>query len=395
MTLGYKLSKPYKPTINQKGNKLEINLTNMVTNQQELNFNIVNQALCSQDEDVVRVLKKAEKGKGLTLKESTVLLNADESLNERIFSSAQKVNEKIHKKVITFYGVCYIGDECINVCSYCGDNVHSKREGKFTLTLEEFKKDLESLLKQHDFKQVCFLAGEHPHTSPANLIEYLKIASQIYRETIILNVAPMSVDEFKRIREAVPNRLHFRVFQETYDQAVYKQHHKSGPKSDYTWRVESQERALQAGFDEVGLGVLFGLNNRDMGAKFEVLSLIMHADYLYKRFGQYPASISFPRLRSSVGVDFANPILINDDDFRKYIAVVRLAVPQPKLIITCRENKEFRKRVRPIINIEDFGAKPGPGGNYRTDINFQMELEDSRSGSEVKAEMMGEGYTVQ
>lgn len=217
----------------------------------------------------------------------------------------------------------------------------------------------------------------------------------MYKELIIINVAPMSGNDFKRIRDAIPNRLHFRVFQETYDQIVYKQHHKSGPKSDFMWRVESQERALQAGFDEIGLGVLFGLNNRDMGAKYEVLSLKNHSDYIYKKFGKYPASISFPRLRKSKGIDFPSPILINDDDFVKYISIVKLAIPQTQLIITCRENVEFRRRVRPIINIEDFAAKPGPGGNYRTDIDFQMELEDNRSGDEVKNEMLAERYKVQ
>lgn len=366
----------------------------LMADRQTLNFDIVSQTLCSKEEKVLAVIKKAENGKGLTLKDTKVLLNADENMTEKIFNAAKRVNEKLYKKIITFYGVSYIGDECINVCSYCGDNVHSKREEKYTLTLEEFRKDLKALLSLHNFKQVCFLAGEHPKTSPAKLIEYLKIASEMYHELIIINVAPMSVDDFRKIREAIPNRLHFRVFQETYEQDVYKLHHQSGPKSDFFWRVESQERALLAGFDEVGLGVLFGLNNRDLGAKYEVLALKNHADYLYKKIGKYPSSISFPRLRKSKGIDFASPILINDDDFMKYISIVRLAIPQTKLIITCRENKEFRKRVRPLINIEDFGAKPGPGGNYRTDINFQMELEDNRAGDEVKKEMLTEGYQV-
>jgi 2-iminoacetate synthase len=361
---------------------------------QILDFNIINQALCSPEDKVKKVLKKSEKAKGLSHQDVAILLNADDSLSDLIFDTANKVNVQLYKKVITFYGVSYLSDECINVCSYCGDNVHSKRN-KRTLSLEEFKKDLESLLNKHNFKQVCFLTGEHPNTSPDKLTEYLKLASEMYHETIIINVPPMSVNDFRKIRDAIPNRLHFRVFQESYDKSIYKIHHRSGPKSDFDWRVESQERALLAGFNEVGLGVLFGLNNREFGAQYEILALKTHSDYLYSKFVQYPASISFPRIRKSIGIDFENPIIINDDDFIKYIAIVRLAIPQTQLIITCRENAEFRRRVRPIINIEDFGAKPGPGGNYRTDVDFQMELEDRRSGEEVKEEIIKEGFKVQ
>jgi 2-iminoacetate synthase len=365
-----------------------------MTNDQVLSFDVIDKTICSSDDRVLKVLQKAEDGKGISLKETSILLNAHDDLNETIFNAAKRMNEKLYSKTITFYGVSYISDLCINSCTYCGDNVQSDRSQKCTLSLEDFERDLKALLNLHDFKQVCFLSGEHPSTAPDKLVEFLKIAAELYKETIIINVAPMSVEDFRMIKTAIPNRLHFRVFQETYDKKVYNRHHLVGPKADYFWRVESQGRALEAGFDEVGFGVLFGLNNKSFSGRYEVLAMKVHADFLKKTFNQYPASISFPRLRVSKGVSFNSPIQIDDDEFEKLIAVTRLAIPQTQLIITCRETKEFRSRVRPLINIEDYAAKPGPGGNYRTDVDFQMELEDTRSGEEVKAEILHQGYSV-
>lgn len=140
---------------------MKMKSSQLMADIQALSFDIVGKTLCSQEEKVLSVLKKAEKGKGLSLKDTAVLLNADEYMSDQIFKAAKSVNEKLYKKVLTFYGVSYISDECINVCSYCGDNVYSQRKGKYTLSLEEFRKDLASLLRLHNFKQICFLAGEH------------------------------------------------------------------------------------------------------------------------------------------------------------------------------------------------------------------------------------------
>ncbi len=352
-------------------------------------------------EEVLDAVGRARSGEGLSLKDTAILLNAPSELVPDIIEAAKEVNLRIHGKVITFYGVCYISDECINACRYCGDSAHSDVQiwgsaKRRTLTLEEFEKDLSALLEGHDFKEVCFLAGEHPKAFDTDaLILYMQTVSEIYKGKIILNVAPKTAEEFRRIRDAIPNKLHFRVFQETYDRYVYEREHPTGPKADFGWRLTSQSRALEAGFDEVGFGVLFGLNDGKFGSRYEIMGLKTHSDYLSATFGVHPMSISFPRVLVATGVDYEIPQPVDDDvEFIKLVAVTRLAIPETNLIITCREKTGFRSKIRPIINIEDFGAKPGPGANYDNGVHFQMELPDRRSGEEIRQEMKEQGYDV-
>jgi 2-iminoacetate synthase len=362
--------------------------------------NILDQNNSSSEQEVIAVVEKTRRGRELSLEDTAIILNAPSGLIPHIIEAAKEVNLRIHGKVITFYGVCYISDECINACRYCGNSVHSnvqnwKRTERCTLTPEEFKKDLSALLAEHDFKEVCFLTGEYPKAfNTDDLIAYMQIASEMYNKKIILNIPPKTVEEFRRIKAAIPNRLHFRVFQETYDPRIYSREHPRGPKANFEKRLSSQSLALEAGFDEVGLGALFGLNDGIFGSRYEIMGLKMHSDYLVTTFGVYPMSISFPRVRVAEGVNYKIPQPVEDEEFIKLIAVTRLAIPQTNLIITCRETAEFRYKIRPIINIEDFGAKPGPMGNCENNVHFQMELPDRRSGEDIKQEIEEQGYEV-
>ncbi len=158
--------------------------------------------------------------------------------------------------------------------------------------------------------------------------------------------------------------------------------------------MNSQERALLAGFDEVGLGVLFGLNDNKYGGLYEIICLYEHSYYLYNKYGVWPSTVSFPRVLPSEGIDYNVPGLILDDEFIKLVSIFRLAIPYTHLIITCRETAEVRAKLRPIINIEDYEARPGPGGNCLNNVALQMEIVDRRKGSEVKDEIINQGYKI-
>lgn len=224
--------------------------------------------------------------------------------------------------------------------------------------------------------------------------------------------------DFARVKASISgNKLQFRVFQESYHPDIFAREHPDydfnnddikklvnflykyngavPTKKDLWFRVNSQARALIAGFDEVGLGGLFGLNDTRFGSKFEILALYLHAKYLYQVFGLYPASISFPRILNSHGVEYKVASPVSEEELKHLVAVTKLAVPESKLIITCRESAEFRRELRPIVNIEDFEARPGPGGNIDSDsTELQMEIKDRRKGSKIMEEMERDGYYV-
>lgn len=349
----------------------------------------------STDTEIENVLSCASNGYGLTLDEAAILLTAPESWKQRIFKCASRVNKRIKGQTITFYGVVYIHDYCINDCRYCGDSSHASGSRKL-LSEQELITDVKALLHHHPLKEICFLMGEDPgRFNHYQFVRYLRTISEIYKEKIVLNIPPLSVRRFSKIRDALPNSyLHFRVFQETYDREIYSREHIKGPKKDFDWRLASQSRALEAGFNEVGHGLLYGLNDKKNGYLFDTLALIAHTRELYKIFGKQSQSISFPRIQPAPGINYKPLAKVDDDELIRCVSVVKLTEPQIDTVITCRETAKFRRRIRPIVNIEDFAARPGPGGNSIPEVRQQMFLPDMRSGEEVRDEILCNGYTV-
>ncbi len=344
---------------------------------------------------VEAALGVASQRANLGLESLADLLLAPSVYHERIIDFAAKVNSEMVGDKRVFYGVVYIHDFCVNQCTYCGDSCHIRRDNRRLLSKKEFINDVRLLLDRHPLTQICFLMGEHPGKfTTANLVEYLKEIRNIYSGKIILNIPPLELVQFQKIRrELRESQLQFRVFQETYDPATYKQHHLTGPKKDFLKRLKSQCRALYANFDTVGHGVLYGVNKKPNAAAFETLAMIAHARQIEQRFGKPSASFSFPRLLSVPGQ--INPSHgIEDQDFERCIAVAKIAMPKVDLILTCRETSTLRSRLRPLINIEDFQARPGPGGNSNSDAHLQMILPDMRKGEEVADEMKTQGYKV-
>jgi 2-iminoacetate synthase len=348
-------------------------------------------------DSIRHVLKQAAQGRGLDLEEAALLLMAGAEWSDRIFQEAGALNRRVKGKQVTFYGVVYIHDYCVNLCTYCGDSKHAHFSNRRLLSVAEFRTDVKALLDRHPLKEICVLMGEDPRRFEfGDLLVYLASITEFYDETIILNIPPLSAHRFAELRAGIPekNRLQFRVFQETYDRDIYAREHTEGPKKDFAWRVASQARALEAGIDEAGHGILYGINDKANGSEFDTLAMIAHAQDLHRQFGRWPRSMSFPRVQPAPDIDFHPRASISTDRLVRFVAVAKLAVPQIDTIITCRETAEVRRQLRPVVNIEDFAARPGPGGNSIAEVRQQMFLPDMRSGEEVRREMLDDGYCV-
>jgi len=347
------------------------------------------------ESDVERILGVAALGKGLSTADTASLLLAPARFGKTIFDAAAALNARTKGKRITFYGVIYIHDFCVNLCRYCGDSIHAEHPGRRVLSPSEFQREFDTLLGRHPLREICVLMGESIRKFPfEKLVEYLGSVSGRYSEKLILNIPPLGVEEFRELRRTLPNnRLHFRVFQETYDRDIYMREHTHGPKKDFDWRLAAQDRALEAGFDEVGHGVLYGLNDKNWGAEFDTLAMLTHAANLFARHGKRSQSMSFPRLRAAPGL-VPRESELSDERLVRCIAASKLTMPTIDTVLTCRESATFRRATRPIVNIEDFAARPGPGGNSDERTHQQMILPDLRSGEAVREEIEGDGFEV-
>jgi 2-iminoacetate synthase len=353
--------------------------------------------------EVAAIIEKARQAQGLTLREVAVLLQTDdEELLSEMFAAAGEVKERIYGKRLVLFAPLYVSDYCVNNCVYCGyrrDNRFKRRK----LTQEELAQEVR-LLENMGHKRLALEAGEHPEECSLDYI--LDCIRTIYSlkfkngsiRRINVNIAATTVEDYRRLKEAEIGT--YILFQETYHRDTYKVMHPSGPKSDYDWHTTAHDRAMLAGIDDVGFGVLFGLYDY----KFEVLALLQHVQHLEERFGVGPHTISVPRLRPATGVSLDNfPYLVRDADFAKIIAILRLAVPYTGLILSTRESPAFRDR---LINygISQISAASSTGvGGYKEeeeerraaeddDAPPQFAVDDHRSVDEVMNSVCASGY---
>jgi 2-iminoacetate synthase len=354
--------------------------------------------LSAKEEDINLNLLLGSKSKN-NIKNIAAILKYKNLIKDKLIVQAIKLNLKLYNKEIEFYGVSYISDMCVNNCSYCGHN-REMPQARRMLSPAEMKKDFSAVLK-YGPSDLCILAGEHPEVSP----EYLAVAGNTAIECdmkgtldrITYNVAPMQAEAFSRLRKLLKKPIQFRVFQESYVPEIYEKYHTKGPKSNYGFRLESQKRALEAGFDYVGIGVLIGLNTinqpyQNFGNDLEILALISHAYELKKISGRLPYSLSLPRLQKVEGSNFDIQNKVDDEAYILYHAILKLALPETKTIITRRETREMIDRLRPLINIEDMATKPGVGGNINQYAHFQNTLGDSRTTEEIIRDIKEKGY---
>ena len=334
-------------------------------------------------------IQKSKEAKGLTLRESAALLNiSDPEIAEELFHTAREVKEKIYGNRLVLFAPLYITNLCVNNCLYCAFRKDNKELTRKTLTLDEIKSETEFLVKQ-GHKRVLLVCGEHPKKSSMEFIgEAIKTIYDVNINggnirRINANTAPLSIADFKTLKSFGIGT--YQCFQETYHYDTYMYMHPEGPKRDYAWRLFAMDRALQAGIDDVGIGALFGLTDY----KFETLAMLSHAFNLDQRFGVGPHTISVPRLEPALNAPEANnpPFAVDDESFKKLIAVIRLAVPYTGIILSTRERAELRRELFKVgISQISAGSRTSPGAYNESEENHEMEqfqLGDHRTLDEV------------
>lgn len=357
-------------------------------------------SVLATDRGYVReLLDKARTCKGLTHREAAVLLHVkDPDIWEDIFVEAREVKENIYGKRIVLFAPLYVSDHCVNNCQYCGYKHSNTAFRRRKLTMEELRREVEILLSL-GHKRVVLEAGEDPVNCPIDYI--LECIDTVYSvksgngniRRINVNIAATTVENYRKLKEAKIGT--YTLFQETYHQPTYEALHQ-GPKRDYNWHTTAMDRAMQAGIDDVGLGVLYGLYD----FRYDTVALLMHAEHLEQAFGCGPHTISVPRLRSAEGVDLARyPHLVSDEDFKKIVAVIRLAVPYTGMILSTREEPGFRDEVIALgISQISAGSSTGVGGyadqygNPDGGDKPQFEIGDHRSPMEIIRNLCQSGY---
>jgi len=348
-------------------------------------------------EEILAILAKAGEGKGIEPQEAAALLQVeDPDLLVEIFHAAREVKLKIYGKRLVLFAPLYLSNHCLNNCQYCGFRRDNGRIVRKRLTLGEIREQVREL-ENLGHKRLLLECGE----SSLSDIGYVEEAiAAIYAakngkgeiRRVNVNIAATTVDHYRRLKAAGIGT--YQLFQETYHRATYEALH-DGPKADYERQILAHDRAQEAGIDDVGLGVLFGLYDY----KFEVLGLLYHARHLEKRFGVGPHTISVPRWRPAAGVDFAPPHPVSDEDFKKLVAVLRLAVPYTGMIISTRESVEMRTEAFSLgISQTSAGSRTSPGaygkegdGTEGTQSE-QFHVADHRSADEVIRSICEIGY---
>lgn len=316
-------------------------------------------------EDVRRVLKKAENCIRLEPEETAILIqNKDEETINEMYELAHQLKQEVYADRIVFFAPLYISDECANNCKYCGFRSSNTAMKRKTLSMDEIEQEVKIMIEEGQ-KRTVLVYGESPNTEVDFMCDTVKKVYDVKTEhgeirRANINCAPLRVDELKKLKDIGIGT--FQVFQETYHHETYKNVHPQGTiKGHYRWRLYAMDRSQEAGVDDCGLGVLFGLYDW----RFEVMGLLYHTIHLEEKFnGVGPHTISFPRITPAKGTPYSdNPqYAVSDSDFKKIIAILRLSVPYTGLICTAREPVDVRKEVIPLgVSQIDAGTRIGVG----------------------------------
>ena len=350
--------------------------------------------------DAVRVrevLAKARLMNGLDGEDMAALMTiSDPALLGELFNAAQHVKDTIYGKRLVIFAPLYVSNLCGNECTYCAFRARNTELERRALTQEEIARETQALIDQ-GHKRVLLVAGE---SYPREGFSYvLKSIETIYGVTpdkgeirrINVNVAPLTLDQFRELKACKIGT--YQLFQETYHRGTYASVHLAGKKKDYDWRVTAMDRAMEAGINDVGIGVLFGLCDW----RFEVLALMQHIRHLESRFGVGPHTLSVPRLEPASGSDVASqpPHAVPDIDFRKIVAILRLAVPYTGIIMSTRESAHIRRETFALgVSQISAGSRTNPGGyaDSERENASQFCLGDHRPLDEVIRDVAALGY---
>lgn len=334
------------------------------------------------------IIEKAKLRKGLNHREASVLLACKlEDRNEEVNKLAEQIKIDFYGNRIVLFAPLYLSNYCINGCTYCPYHVKNKTIPRKKLTQEEIRAEVIAL-QDMGHKRLALEAGEHPTENPIEyILESIKTIYSIKHKNgairrVNVNIAATTVEEYKMLHDAGIGT--YILFQETYHKEAYKQLHPYGPKSDYNFHTEAMDRAQQGGIDDVGLGVLFGLDKY----RYEFAGLLMHAEHLEAVWGVGPHTISVPRICPADDIDVADfSNAISDDIFAKIVACIRVAVPYTGMIVSTRESQKTRERVLHLgISQVSGGSRTSVGGYtepVRVDETAQFDVTDQRSLDEV------------
>ena len=348
------------------------------------------------NEQIKEVLNRAKKREGLNYKDIAILLQAEEEEDLKdIYSLAGEIKKDIYGKRIVVFAPLYVSDYCVNNCVYCG----YKRDNKFCrrrLTMDEVAQEVK-ILEQMGHKRLALELGEDPVNAPIDYV--LECLDTIYKtqnnngeiRRVNVNIAATTVENYKLLKEKGIGT--YILFQETYHKPTYEIMHPKSIKGDYDYHTTAFDRAMEAGIDDVGAGVLFGLAD----PRFEVLGLMMHNAHLEEKFGVGFHTISVPRLQPANGVSLENyPHLLDDKMFKKIVAILRIAVPFTGLILSTRETPKMRKELlRYGVSQISAGSSTGVGGYKEREEGReikQFETNDERSPIEILKELLSDGY---
>lgn len=350
---------------------------------------------------VAEILAKAKVMNGITPEEAAVLLlNKDAAVTEQIFALAAEITDTYYGNRKVLFAPLYLSDYCVNHCTYCPYHAENSKIPRKKMTQEEIKAEVIAL-QDMGHKRLALEAGEDPKNNPLEyILESIDTIYGIHHKAgsirrVNVNIAATTPEEYKKLHAAKIGT--YILFQETYNKEAYEKLHPHigcGTKWDYAWHTEAMDRAMSAGIEDVGLGVLFGLNTYD----YEFVALLKHAKHLELKFGSGPHTISVPRLQPASDIRLSNfKNGLPDDIFLKIIALLRIAVPYTGLIISTREGEAIRKRaLKAGISQISGGSKTSVGGyasaSEETSKTAQFELSDERTLDEIVCWLMQLGY---
>ena len=364
-------------------------------NQEEIMETLAYAEAHKSDTGLMRdILQKARERKGLNHREASVLLaNENPEIDEEIFALAKQLKQDFYGNRIVLFAPLYLSNYCVNGCTYCPYHAVNKHMPRKKLTQEEVRREVIAL-QDMGHKRLAIEAGEDPVNNP---IEYiLECVDTIYSikhkngaiRRVNVNIAATTVENYRKLKEAEIGT--YILFQETYHKESYLKLHPTGPKHDYNYHTEAMDRAMEGGIDDVGCGVLFGLDKY----RYEFAGILMHAEHLEAVFGVGPHTISVPRLRDADDIDstsFTNGI--SDDIFAKIVACIRIAVPYTGMIVSTRENQKCRERVLQLgISQISGGSRTSVGGYVEPEPedqkSEQFDVMDNRTLDEVVCWLM-------
>ena len=347
---------------------------------------------------IAQILEKAKKRKGLEHREAMVLLDCDiEEKNQEIYALAEQIKKDFYGNRIVMFAPLYLSNYCVNGCVYCPYHAKNKHISRKKLTQEEIRKEVIAL-QDMGHKRLALETGEDPVNNPIEyVLESIKTIYSIKHKNgairrVNVNIAATTVENYRKLKEAGIGT--YILFQETYHKESYEKLHPTGPKHNYAYHTEAMDRAMEGGIDDVGIGVLFGLELY----RYEFAGLLMHAEHLEAVHGVGPHTISVPRIRRADDIDpetFDNGI--DDDTFAKIVACIRISVPYTRMIVSTRESQACRERVLHLgVSQISGGSRTSVGGyvepEAEDDNSAQFDVSDNRSLDEVVNWLMHLGY---